>query len=101
MNEIFHEEVLAGEVQVYVDDMGITMVTREENRWIIRKVLKRLVENDLYLQLEKCKFEREEIKFLGTIISHNQICPNQRKPRQSRTGLSRKRRNRSSSSLDS
>jgi hypothetical protein len=27
MNEIFQEEVLAGEVQVYVDDMGIATVT--------------------------------------------------------------------------
>jgi hypothetical protein len=48
LNEIFHEEVLAGEVQVYVDDMGIATVTREENRRITWKVLKRLAENDLY-----------------------------------------------------
>jgi hypothetical protein len=49
MNEIFREEVLAGEVQVYVDDMGIATVTQEENRRITQKVLKRLAENDLYL----------------------------------------------------
>jgi hypothetical protein len=48
-NEIFREEVLAREVQVYVDDMGIATVTQEENHQIMCKVLKRLAENNLYL----------------------------------------------------
>jgi hypothetical protein len=79
MNEIFREEVLAGEVQVYIDDMGIATMTREENCRITRKVLERLAENNLYLRPEKCEFERKEIKFLGMIISHNQIHPNLKK----------------------
>ena len=33
------------------------------------KVLKRLLNNDLYVKLEKCQFHVQEIEFLGYVLS--------------------------------
>ncbi len=36
-------------------------------------MLDKLEKHDLYLKLEKCAFEKEEIDYLGVIISQNTI----------------------------
>jgi hypothetical protein len=36
-------------------------------------VLDKLERHDLYLKLEKCEFEKEEIKYLGVIVGQNKI----------------------------
>ena len=56
-----------------MDDILIFTSTREEHREITKEVLRRLEEYDLYLQPEKCEFERESIEYLGLIISHNHV----------------------------
>src|SRR5258705_5136474 len=43
------------------------------HRKIVRQVLKRLQDEDLFLKPEKCFFERDSIEYLGMIISHNQV----------------------------
>jgi transposase InsO family protein len=73
MNEIFHDLVLRGVVCVYLDDILIFTKTMEEHRRITRLVLERLREHKLYLRHDKCEFEREEIEYLGVIISHNRV----------------------------
>jgi len=35
--------------------------------------LKKLQENDLSINLEKCTFEAKEVDYLGMIVSENQI----------------------------
>jgi hypothetical protein len=36
-------------------------------------VLDKLEKHDLYLKPKKCKFEKEEIKYLGVIVGQNKI----------------------------
>jgi hypothetical protein len=36
-------------------------------------ILDKLEKHDLYLKPEKCKFAKQEIKYLGVIISQNRI----------------------------
>src|SRR5215469_4232160 len=43
--------------------------TREEHVEHVRKVLTKLIEEDVMLKLKKCKFFKNEIKYLGHIIS--------------------------------
>ena len=40
---------------------------------LCHRVLTKLEENDLYLKPEKCKFEKEEIKYLGVIVGKNHL----------------------------
>jgi hypothetical protein len=71
MNEIFHNLILQGVVIVYLDNILIFTDTLEEHRRISRIVMERLREHKLYLQHDKCEFEKTCIEYLGVIISHN------------------------------
>ena len=73
MNDIFWELVAEGTVVVYIDDILIFTETLEQHREVTRRVLKLLEENQLYLKLDKCEFEKTWVEYLGVIISHNSI----------------------------
>ena len=73
MNEILREEIEQGHVRVYMDDIIIFHRTIQELREITDKVFKKLIEHNLYLQPEKCEFEKEEIEFLGIIVSEGKV----------------------------
>jgi hypothetical protein len=45
----------------------------EEHRRVTRLVLDHMHKHKLYLRLEKCKFEKTKIEYLGIIISHNKV----------------------------
>jgi Reverse transcriptase (RNA-dependent DNA polymerase) len=70
MNEIFQDLILAGVVSVYIDNILIYTKTLEEHRRITRLVLERLRQHKLYLQADKCEFEKTHIEYLGVIIEH-------------------------------
>jgi len=53
----------------YIDDILIYSNSLEEHHEHVKKVLKKLLENDLYIKLEKCEFDVTETTFLGYILS--------------------------------
>ena len=58
----------------YLDDVLIyTDGTHEEHVQHVRQVLQRLLDHGLYAKLEKCEFHVRETKFLGFIISPDDI----------------------------
>ena len=73
MNTIFVDLVAAGQVAIYLDDILIYSPTPEEHRWTTHEVLQRLRAHDLYLRPEKCKFEQEEVEYLGLIIRRGKV----------------------------
>jgi hypothetical protein len=73
MNSIFSNLIAAGTVAVYLDDILIFTNTLEEHWKIVREVLKRLRNHNLYLQPEKCEFEKTEVEYLGLIISKGRV----------------------------
>ena len=58
---------------VYLDDILIFGNDRKEHRKLVREVLKRLQDNDLFAKAEKCFFEKDSIHYLGMIISKNHV----------------------------
>jgi hypothetical protein len=73
MNTIFADLVAEGKVAVYLDDILIFTLDLEEHRRVVREVLKRLRDHDLYLRPEKCDFEKTEVEYLGMVISEGQV----------------------------
>jgi hypothetical protein len=74
MNSVFADLIATGVVAVYMDDILIYTPTLAEHRKIVRKVLQRLQDHDLYLKPEKCEFEKQEIEYLGMIIRQGEVC---------------------------
>ena len=73
MNSVFADLIAQGEVAVYMDDILIYSSTLEHHRQVVREVLQRLQDHDLYLKPEKCDFEKSEIEYLGMIIYPGEV----------------------------
>lgn len=68
---------LVGEVcYVYLDDIIIVGCNLENHIENLCKVLKRLAQFNLKIQLDKCEFLRRETEFLGHLITQNGVRPN-------------------------
>src|ERR1700733_1669352 len=73
MNELFKKLIDQGVVVVYMDDILIFTETLEDHRRVVRRVLKILAENNLFLKPEKCIFEALEVEFVGLVISEGKV----------------------------
>jgi hypothetical protein len=73
VSQSFAEEIfrdLHGQgVVVYINDILIYSATRVEHVSLVRRVLGRLLEHDLYVKAEKCLFFQQAIPVLGYRIS--------------------------------
>jgi len=73
MNEILRHMINNRKVAVFVDDVLVGTETEEGHNEIVKEVLKRLEENDLYVKPEKCAWKVRKIEFLGVVIGPNGI----------------------------
>jgi hypothetical protein len=73
MNDIFRDMLNEGWLIIYMDDILIYSNDPEEHRRRTLHILAKLRENDLFLKVEKCKFNVKEVGYLGLIISENKI----------------------------
>ena len=79
MNDILGDLIRKGKVMVYLDDILIFGNDKAEHRQIVKDVLKRLQDNDLFAKAEKCSFEKSSINYLGMVISKNHIAMDPKK----------------------
>jgi len=57
MNEILKDMINKKKVTAFVDNVLVGTKTEEGYNEIVKKVLKRLKENDLYIKPEKCMWK--------------------------------------------
>jgi len=55
-------------VASFIDNVIIRTEGEEGHDEMVEKVVKRLVENNLYIKPEKCKWKVKEVEFLGIVI---------------------------------
>jgi len=73
MNDIFQNLIVEGIVVVYLDDILIFTKTEEEHAQAVRRMLQVLKENKFFLCPEKCEFYKQQIEYLGLVISENEV----------------------------
>lgn len=61
---------------VYMDDVIIFSSSLEEHKKDLMKVLKKLKEANLKIQLDKCEFFKKEVQYLGHTVSEEGVKPN-------------------------
>jgi len=57
----------------FIDDIIVGMEREEGHDEVIEKVVKRLLENNLYVKLEKYKWKVREVGFLEVVIGLERI----------------------------
>eukprot|EP00253_Pinus_taeda_P017986 PITA_17986 len=78
MNNIFHQ-YLDRFVLIFIDDILVYSRTMEEHQEHLRRVLQTLREHQLYAKFSKCDFFKEEIQYLGHVITKEGITVDQEK----------------------
>jgi len=68
MNELLRDLVNMEKVVVFIDNTMIGTEGEEEHDELVKKVIRRLAENNLYVKLEKYKWKVREVEFLGVVI---------------------------------
>ncbi len=80
MNYIFRD-MLDLRVLVYIDDILVFSDSLDEHIHHVRAVLKRLIQHQLYVKVEKCEFHQTKIAFLGYVISQEGVAMDDNKVR--------------------
>jgi len=73
MNDIFLMETDEGWILIYINNILIFSKEKEDLQKLTLQVLKKLQDNDLFVNLDKCTFKAKEVDYLGMIVSKNQI----------------------------
>jgi len=73
MNKLLRDLTNTGKVAVFIDNVIVGTKTEEEHDELVAEVIRRLEENDLYIKLEKCKWNVREVEFLGVVIGLERI----------------------------
>ena len=68
MNKLLRDLINTEKIAVFINDVIVGTEIEEEHEELVKEVIRRLEENDLYVKLEKCKWEVREVEFLGVVI---------------------------------
>lgn len=79
INIIFANFITEKKVVVYLNDILIWFSNLKFHYKIVHEVLECLKEYDLYFRPKKCKFEKDQIKYLGLLISERFVSMDSKK----------------------
>jgi len=62
-----------GEVASFIDNIIVGTEKEEGHNEVVKEIVKRLVENDLYVKSKKYKWKIREVGFSGVVIGSERI----------------------------
>ena len=65
--------IKAGDVVTFINNVIVGTETEEEYNNIVEKVLRRMVENDLFVKLEKYVWNIKEVVFFRVVIRPDKV----------------------------
>jgi len=68
MNEILRDLINTNKVVSFIDDVIIGMEGEKGHNELVKEIIEKLVENDLYVKPEKYKWKVKEVGLLGVVI---------------------------------
>ena len=68
MNELLRDLINMRKVAVFIDDVIVGTEDEEGYNKLVAEIIEGLEENSLYVKLEKCKWKKREVEFLGVVI---------------------------------
>ena len=74
MNKILQDLINTGEVVSFINNVIVETEKEERYNEVVEEVVKILVENNLYMKSERCKWKVREVGFLRVVIGPNRIC---------------------------
>lgn len=80
ITSIFCDYIDQGQLTIYMDDILVhTGDTWEDHHNKVNLMLQQLLDNNLYLKLLKCHFDKTEVAYLGLIVSYDTIAMDPKK----------------------
>ena len=79
INRVLRDFLDEGLIVVYLDDILVASSNLQEHLVVLKRVLGRLSEHNVELQLKKCLFAYDEVEYLGIIASGTGIRPGKAK----------------------
>ena len=73
MNNLLRDMIEVGDVAVFIDDMMMGTETEEGHNDIVKEVLRRMAENNLFVKPERCVWKVREVVFLGVVIGPDRV----------------------------
>jgi len=73
MNDLLRDIIEAKNVATFIDDIIVGIKTEERYNNVVKEVLKRMVENDLFVKLKKCVENVRKVGFLEVVIEPDEV----------------------------
>jgi len=73
INRLLRDLINTGKVAAFINDVIVGTEIEDEHDEIVKEVIRRLEENDLYMKLKKCKWKMWKVGFLGVVIESEGI----------------------------
>jgi len=68
MNELLRDLINTEKVESFINDVIVRTESEKGHDELVKEILKRLEENNLYIKPEKCRWKVREVDFLGVVI---------------------------------
>ena len=83
INEILWNLTNTGTVWSFIDNIIVRTEEEKGHNKVVEEVVKRLVENNLYVKPEECKWKVRKVGFLGVVMGLKEIKPEKEKVKRS------------------